>query len=64
MKLRLKRIGIDTHRENILDDHSRFVTASELFDEGITENIIWLLDRAVHEYAKPREILTDHGSQF
>ena len=48
----------------ILDDHSRFVTASELFDEGITENIIWLLDRAVHEYAKPREILTDHGSQF
>jgi len=48
----------------ILDDHSRFVTASEIFEEGTTENTIWLLDRAVHEYAKPREILTDHGSQF
>jgi len=48
----------------ILDDHSRFITASELFNEGTTENVIWLLDQAVHEYAKPREILTDHGSQF
>jgi len=48
----------------ILDDHSRFVTASDLFNEGTTENVIWLLDKAIHEYAKPREILTDHGSQF
>ena len=47
-----------------LDDHSRFVPASEHFSEGTTENVIWLLDRAIHEYAKPREILTDHGSQF
>jgi transposase InsO family protein len=48
----------------ILDDHSRFVPASERFNEGTAENVIWLLDRAVHEYSKPREILTDHGSQF
>jgi len=48
----------------ILDDHSRFVTASELFNEATTENVICLLDQAIHEYAKPREILTDHGSQF
>jgi len=48
----------------ILDDHSRFVTGSELFDEGTADNVIWLFDQAVHEYAKPREILTDHGSQF
>jgi len=47
-----------------LDDHSRFVPASEHFNEGTTENAIWLLDRAIHEYTKPREILTDHGSQF
>ena len=26
--------------------------------------MIWLLDRAIHEYSKSREILTDHGSQF
>jgi len=48
----------------ILDDHSRFVPGSERFNEGTAENVIWLLDRAVHEYSKPREILTDHGSQF
>jgi len=47
-----------------LDDHSRFVPASEHFNEGTADNAIWLLDRAIHEYAKPREILTDHGSQF
>jgi len=34
------------------------------FKDGTAENIIWLLDHAIHEYAKPREILTDHGSQF
>jgi transposase InsO family protein len=48
----------------ILDDHSRYVTGSELFKQGTTENVIWLLDEAIHEYPKPREILTDHGSQF
>jgi len=48
----------------ILDDHSRYVTASQIFNEGTAENVIWLLDQAVHEYNKPREILTDHGSQF
>ncbi len=48
----------------ILDDHSRFVTGSQIFNEGIAENVISLLDQAIHEYNKPREILTDHGSQF
>jgi putative transposase len=48
----------------ILDDHSRFVTASHIFKEDTAENVIWLLDQAVHEYMKPREILTDHGSHF
>jgi putative transposase len=48
----------------ILDDHSRYVTASEIFREGTAENAIRLLNQAIHEYSKPREILTDHGSQF
>jgi len=48
----------------ILDDHSRTVTASRIFKEGSAENAVWLLDQAIHEYQKPREILTDHGSQF
>jgi transposase InsO family protein len=48
----------------ILDDHSRYVTGSRVFKEGTAENVISLLDQAIHEYNKPREILTDHGSQF
>jgi hypothetical protein len=48
----------------ILDDLSRFVPGSDLFDEGTAENVIWLFDRAVHEHGKPRETLTDHGSVF
>ncbi len=48
----------------ILDDHSRYVTGSQIFSEGTADNAIWLLAQAIHEYDKPREILTDHGSQF
>jgi transposase InsO family protein len=48
----------------ILDDYSRFVTASEIFNEGTAENVLSLFDQAISEYSKPREILTDHGSQF
>lgn len=48
----------------ILDDHSRNDTGSRIFEGGTAENFIWLLDQAIHEHAKPREILTDHGTQF
>lgn len=48
----------------ILDDHSRYVTASEIFNQGTADNVIHLFDQAIREYTKPREILTDHGSQF
>jgi len=42
----------------------RYVRGSQIFRDNTAENVIWLLDRAIREYAKPREILTDHGSQF
>jgi len=48
----------------ILDDCSRFVPGSEHFVDGTAENVIWLWDKAIHEFGKPREALTDHGSQF
>ena len=48
----------------ILDDHSRYVTGSQIFNEGTAENVIWLFDQAMREYNKPREVLTDHGTQF
>jgi hypothetical protein len=37
----------------ILDDHSRYVTGNQIFKDGTAENVIWLLDQAIHEYAKP-----------
>jgi len=40
----------------ILDDHSRFVTGSERFKEATAQNVIWLLDRAIHEYSKKRKV--------
>jgi transposase InsO family protein len=55
---------VDRWLITILDDHSRFVTASQIFKKGSTENVIWLLNKAIHEYTKPREILTEYGSQF
>ena len=48
----------------ILDDHSRFVTGSEIYQDGTADNVISLFDQAINEYSKPREVLTDHGSQF
>ena len=58
------KIAEDRWLITILDDHSRYVTASQIFKEGTAENVIRLLDEAICEYSKPREILTDHGSQF
>ena len=31
----------------ILDDHSRYVTGSQIFKDGTAENVIWLLDQAI-----------------
>lgn len=47
-----------------LDDHSRFITASEKFDEATMENSIKLLEAVIQKFGKPRQILTDRGIQF
>jgi len=59
----LKPVGI-RRLITILEDHSRLVPASEHLKEGTAENVIWLLDHVIHEYAKRTEILADHESQF
>jgi len=40
------------------------LSVSQIFRDGSARNVIWLLDQAIDEYSKLREILTDHGSQF
>jgi len=46
------------------DDHSRFITGSIKIWNPTGENAILLLDRAVKRYGAPKQILTDHGTQF
>jgi len=48
----------------ILDDHSRFIVGARFYTEATTENALELLDEAIWHYSKPREILTDRGTQF
>lgn len=47
-----------------LDDHSRFVTASMKFTEATMENSIKLLKQVIKQFGKPKQVLTDRGSQF
>lgn len=47
-----------------IDDHSRFCTAINLYNKATTENCIELLTTAIQNYTTPKQILTDHGSQY
>ena len=47
-----------------LDDCSRFIPASDVFDNANTENALDVLKQAIGDYDKPEQILTDRGVQF
>ena len=47
-----------------MDDSSRLITCYGVFDAPTTENTITALNQGFLEYGIPREILTDHGTQF
>jgi transposase InsO family protein len=49
---------------SIIDDHSRFILASKVLEAQTTENVIVILMKTIAMFRKPRQILTDHGSQF
>jgi len=49
---------------SIIDDHSRFILASKVLEAQTTENMIAVLMKTIAMFGKPRQILTDHGSQF
>lgn len=48
----------------IEDDCSRYCISIGLFEHNTTENMIKLLEEAITKLGKPREILTDNGSEF
>jgi transposase InsO family protein len=48
----------------IIDDCSRYCVAIGVFENNTTENMIKLLEGSIEKLGKPREILTDNGSEF
>jgi transposase InsO family protein len=49
---------------SVLDDHSRKMLAWTVKDTATTEDVKEILDDAVERNGRPKEILSDHGSQF
>ncbi len=47
-----------------IDDHSRFVTGYGMFDNGLAVHVMGVLRKAIRSYGKPRQVITDHGTQF
>lgn len=54
----------DTWMITYMDDHSRFIPGSEIFENATTENSLSVLKQAIRDYGKPQQILTDQGTQF
>ena len=48
----------------ILNDHSRCVVASGLFEQATTKEVVLVLKDAVTKVGVPKTIVCDNGSQF
>ena len=46
------------------DDASRFITGYGVFDHATAKNTIQVLDATIKIYGVPKQIMTDHGTQF
>lgn len=46
------------------DDASRFITGYGVFNNANTKNTVCVLKQAIDDYGIPRQIMTDHGTQF
>ena len=46
------------------DDASRLIVGYGVFQDPTAENTIQILKRAIEKHGRPRELLTDRGSQF
>lgn len=48
----------------VIDDHSRFIIGYKLMETPNVDDAIELLNHCFTRYGLPKQILTDHGSQF
>jgi putative transposase len=56
----------ETHEQIILfeDDASRFITGFGVFSNATAENSNHVLRQAITTYGRPKQMMTDHGTQF
>jgi putative transposase len=47
-----------------IDDASRKVVGKGKFDNATTDNALLVLDKSIKEFGKPKQVMTDHGTQF
>jgi transposase InsO family protein len=59
-----KHDGFDRYLITILDDHSRTVIASGLYERQTVSEVVEVLKAAVLTYGVPGQLVCDHGSQF
>lgn len=50
---------------SVLDDHSRLILASKVFEKELTTGcVLGVLWGAIKQFGQPKQVLTDRGSQF
>lgn len=49
---------------SFIDDASRFIVGSGKFDAATTDNALEVFNRAREIHGKPKQVMTDHGTQF
>ena len=59
-----KLLETDYWMITFIDDHSRFITASNIFWSPNSENALATLVEATQDFGNPEQILTDRGTQF
>lgn len=47
-----------------LDDHSRLLTGIDFIPKATTDSVLSIFQHAIDKFGKPRQILTDHGTQY
>lgn len=59
-----KKNGFDLYLITIMDDHSRFIVASGLFQKQTVVEVVEVLKQAVIKYGVPQVLVCDNGVQF
>lgn len=59
-----KEFGKRIYMLSFKDDHSSFMIAADVRTTCTTDNVLEILEKAVRMFGPPRQILSDHGTQW